>query len=70
MLTAIEHENPVVYFEHKLLADYWLDYMGGSSRKTVTFDIPAEGAHGPVPKKWKALPLGRAVARREGNDIG
>jgi pyruvate dehydrogenase E1 component beta subunit len=69
MLTAIEHEDPVVYFEHKLLADYWLDYMGGSSRKTVNFDVPAEGAHGSVPEKWEALPMGRAVARREGKDI-
>jgi pyruvate dehydrogenase E1 component beta subunit len=69
MLTAIEHEDPVVYFEHKLLTDNWLDYMGGSSRKTVTFDIPPEGAHGPVPKKWEAIPMGKAVARREGKDI-
>jgi pyruvate dehydrogenase E1 component beta subunit len=69
MLTAIENENPVVYLEHKLLADYWLDYMGGSSRKTVTFDIPSEGAHGPVPKKWEAVPMGRAITRRNGKDI-
>ena len=69
MLTAIEHEDPVVYFEHKLLADYWLDYMGGSSRKTVKFDVPPEGAHGPVPKEWEAIPMGQAVARREGKDI-
>jgi pyruvate/2-oxoglutarate/acetoin dehydrogenase E1 component len=69
MLTAIEHEDPVVYFEHKLLSDYWLDYMGGSSRKTVKFDVPPEGAHGPVPKKWEAIPMGQAVARREGKDI-
>ena len=69
ILTAIEHEDPVVYFEHKLLADYWLDYLGGSSRKSVKFDVPPEGAHGPVPKKWEAIPMGRAVALREGNDI-
>jgi pyruvate/2-oxoglutarate/acetoin dehydrogenase E1 component len=69
MLTAIEHEDPVVYFEHKLLSDYWLDYMGGSSRKTVKFDIPPEGVHGPVPEKWEAIPIGQAVTRREGKDI-
>jgi pyruvate dehydrogenase E1 component beta subunit len=69
MLTAIEHEDPVVYFEHKLLTDNWLDYMGGSSRKTVKFDVPAEGAHGPVPKKWEAIPMGQAVTRRDGKDI-
>jgi pyruvate dehydrogenase E1 component beta subunit len=69
MLTAIEHEDPVVYCEHKLLADNWLDYMGGSSRKTVKFDVPPEGAHGPVPGQWEAIPLGRAEARRSGKDI-
>jgi pyruvate dehydrogenase E1 component beta subunit len=69
MLAAIEHDGPVVYFEHKLLSDYWLDYMGGSSRKTVKFDIPPEGAHGPVPKQWEAIPMGEAVERREGKDI-
>lgn len=69
MLAAIEHDGPVLYFEHKLLSDYWLDYMGGSSRKTVKFDIPPEGAHGPVPKTLEAIPLGQAVARREGEDI-
>ena len=69
MLSAVEHEDTVVYFEHKLLADYWLDYMGGSSRKTVKFDIPPEGAFGPVPKKWEAIPIGKAVPRREGKDI-
>ena len=26
MLSAIELEGPVIYLEHKLLADYWLDY--------------------------------------------
>lgn len=69
MLTAIEHDDPVVYFEHKLLSDYWLDYMGGSSRKTATFDVPPDGAQGSVPKKWDAIPMGKAVARRDGKDI-
>jgi pyruvate dehydrogenase E1 component beta subunit len=69
MLAAIEHDAPVVFCEHKLLSDYWLDYMGGSWRKSVEFDVPAEGAHGPVPKKWKALPLGKAAVRRDGKDI-
>ena len=69
MLAAIEHDAPVVFCEHKLLSDYWLDYMGGSWRKSVNFDVPAEGAHGPVPKKWKALPLGTAAVRRDGKDL-
>lgn len=69
MLVAIESEDPVVFFEHKLLTDNWLDYLGGSSRKTVKFDIPPEGAHGPVPKQWEAIPMGKAIKRREGKDI-
>jgi pyruvate dehydrogenase E1 component beta subunit len=43
--------------------------MGGSSRKGVQFDVPAEGAHGPVPRKWEAIPLGQSIIRRLGNDI-
>ncbi|MBM4453714.1 MAG: pyruvate dehydrogenase [Chloroflexi bacterium] len=69
LLSAIEDEGPVVYMEHKLLADYWLDYLGGGSRKTVQFDVPKDGASGPVPDKWKPLPLGKAAVCREGNDI-
>jgi len=69
MLTALEHPGPVVYLEHKLLADYWLDYLGGGSRKTVTFDVPAAGARGPVPREWTPLPLGEAAVRREGSDL-
>lgn len=69
MLTALEHPGPVVYLEHKLLADYWLDYLGGGSRSTVTFDVPAEGARGPVPRRWEALPLGQAAVRRQGTDL-
>jgi pyruvate/2-oxoglutarate/acetoin dehydrogenase E1 component len=69
MLTAIEHDGPVIYFEHKLLSDYWLDYLGGSSRKTVEFNVPPEGSYGLVPNKWQAIPMGQAVSRRDGKDI-
>jgi len=69
MLTALEHPGPVVYLEHKLLAAYWLDYLGGGSRATVSFDVPEAGARGPVPDRWEALPLGRATVRREGTDL-
>lgn len=69
MLTSLNHAGPVIYLEHKLLADYWLDYMGGASRKTVKFDVPEEGAKGPVPDKWESLPLGKAVVLREGSDL-
>jgi len=69
MLSAIGDDGPVVYMEHKLLADYWLDYLGGSSRKTVEFDVPANGSRSSVPDKWTPLPLGQAVVCREGGDI-
>ncbi len=69
ILSAIEHEGPVVYLEHKLLADYWLDYLGAGGRKTVKYDIPEEGAKGPVPDQWQPLQIGQAAIRREGTDI-
>lgn len=70
MLAAIAHDGPVVFLEHKLLADYWLDYLGAGGRTTVTYDIPDEGAEGPVPDRWTALPLAEAVLRRTGTDVG
>jgi pyruvate dehydrogenase E1 component beta subunit len=69
MLAAIEHEEPVIYLEHKLLCDDWLDFLGGARRKNVAFDVPREGARGPVPKRWEPIPLGRAISRREGSDL-
>jgi pyruvate dehydrogenase E1 component beta subunit len=69
MLAAIEHEEPVVYLEHKLLCDDWLDFLGGARRKNVTFDVPRDGARGSVPKYWEPVPLGQAISRREGGDL-
>ncbi len=69
MLSAIQHEGPVIFLEHKLLADYWLDYMGGSGRQTVHFDVPGEGAGGSVPDTWEPIPLGQSSIRRTGKDI-
>ena len=69
MLSAIEHEGPVIYLEHKLLADYWLDYLGTGGRKTVDYDVPDQGAKGPVPDQWQPVPIGKAAIRREGTDI-
>lgn len=69
MLAAIEHDGPVVYFEHKLLSDYWLDWMGGSQRKGVDFNIPPNGARGSIPKKWSPVPIGNASVWREGTDL-
>jgi len=69
MMAALEHQSPVIYLEHKLLSDYWLDFLGAGGRKTVQFDVPPDGAKGPVPKTWKKVPIGEAACLREGNDI-
>ncbi len=69
MLAAIEEEGPVLYMEHKLLADYWLDYLGSGGRNTVSYDIPETGATGKVPDAWEALPIGKAKILREGHDL-
>ncbi|MEW6184934.1 MAG: transketolase C-terminal domain-containing protein [Thermodesulfobacteriota bacterium] len=69
MLTAQQHDGPVIFVEHKLLSETWLEFLGSGARPTVHYDIPAEGAKGPVPKKWEPLPLGKAAIRRPGRDV-
>lgn len=69
MLSSIYKDNPVIFFEHKLLADYWLDYMGIGGRTTVSFDVPKQGVEGEVPDIWEPIPLGKASCVKEGNDI-
>ena len=69
MLAALKHDGPVIILEHKLLSETWLEFLGSGARKTVSFDIPAEGEKGRVPQKWEPLPLGEAALRREGRDL-
>lgn len=69
MLAALEAEDPVIFLEHKLLADYWLDSLGAGGRDTVHYDVPAAGAEGAVPAAWQPLSLGEAVLRRDGDDL-
>jgi pyruvate dehydrogenase E1 component beta subunit len=69
MLSALDHPHPVIFMEPKLLSENWLDFLGGGSRKTVKFDIPEGGAIGKVPRKWKPIPIGKAVIKREGSDV-
>ncbi|KKN43502.1 hypothetical protein LCGC14_0702610 [marine sediment metagenome] len=69
MLSSIYEDDPVIYFEHKLLADYWLDAMGVGGRTTVTLDVPKQGVEGEVPDKWEPIPLGKLNQMKEGNDI-
>jgi pyruvate/2-oxoglutarate/acetoin dehydrogenase E1 component len=68
MLSALRHDGPVLFLEHKLLSESWLEFLGSGGRDTVHFDVPAEGARGPVPRAWSPLPIGSAVLRRSGSD--
>lgn len=69
MLAALRHDGPVIFLEHKLLSETWLEFLGSGARHTVQYDVPAEGAKGPVPEKWEPLPIGEAVLRRVGGDV-
>jgi len=71
MLTAVQTDEVVVFLEHQLLSEQWIDYLAGGSRSTVNFDtlIPADGAQGEVPLPLQPVPLGKAALRREGSDV-
>jgi len=69
MLTALRHDGPVVFMEHKLLSEYHSDYLGSGGRATVHYDIPESGRRGPVPSKWDPIPFGKAAIRRGGTDL-
>ncbi len=69
MLSALESDDPVVFLEHKLLSDYWLDYLGRGGRETVSFDVPEAGARGEVPTPPAPVPIGKARLVREGGDL-
>ena len=69
MLAALQHDGPVIFLEHKLLSETWLEFLGSGARRTVQYDVPAEGAKGAVPQHWESLPIGKAVLCREGSDV-
>ena len=69
MLAALQHDGPVVFLEHKLLSETWLENLGSGGRRTVRYDVPAGGAKGAVPQKWEPLPIGKALLRRAGRDV-
>jgi pyruvate dehydrogenase E1 component beta subunit len=68
MVASVQHDGPVVYLEHKLLSDYWRDYLGSGGRN-LDYDVPKKGQQGQVPDKWSPIPFGRASVRRSGTDI-
>jgi pyruvate/2-oxoglutarate/acetoin dehydrogenase E1 component len=69
MLGALRHDGPVVFLEPKLLSETWLEFLGSGGRKTVDYDVPADGTRGAVPDRWEPIPFGRAALRREGEDV-
>ncbi len=69
LLAALQHDGPVIFCEHKLLSESWLEFLGSGGRRNVQFDVPDAGTHGPVPKKWAPIPLGKAALRRQGDDV-
>ena len=69
MLAALQHDGPVIFLEHKLLSETWLEFMGSGGRRTVNYDVPIDGAYGSVPGKWNPVPIGKAIVRREGSDV-
>lgn len=69
MLSCLNSEDPSIFMEHKLLSDYWRDYLGGESRKTVAFDVPEAGRTGEVETPVRPLPVGKGTVLREGSDV-
>lgn len=73
MAAAIKADDPVIFFEHKLLSDAWLSLLGGDDRwpdgMHEQFDVPAAGNRGPVPDEKYEVPLGEADVKREGADV-
>jgi pyruvate dehydrogenase E1 component beta subunit len=69
MLSAIEDQGPVIYMEHKLLADYWIDYLADGGRSNLDYDIPEAGLRGEVPRIWEPIPIGEAKVLRDGGDL-
>ncbi len=69
MLAALQQDGPVIYLEHKLLSETWLEFLGSGGRRTVQYDIPEAGRQGAVPEKWEPLPIGKAALRRPGSDV-
>jgi pyruvate dehydrogenase E1 component beta subunit len=68
MLAALQYDGPVIFLEPKLLSETWLEFLGSGGRSTVQYYVP-EGARGPVPRKWKPIPIGKAAIRCKGDDV-
>jgi pyruvate/2-oxoglutarate/acetoin dehydrogenase E1 component len=69
MRSALASENPVIFLEHKLLSEQWLEFLGRQGRSTVHFDVPPAGAMAEVPADAPSVPLGSAKILRRGGDV-
>jgi len=67
MTSALAHDGPVVFLEHKLLTTNWLEFVGRGGRASLRFDVPAAGHEGEV--SGRPVPLGAAARRRAGEDV-
>jgi acetoin:2,6-dichlorophenolindophenol oxidoreductase subunit beta len=69
MTAALKYDGPVIFLEHKLLSESWLEFLGSGGRETVQYHVPAEGRKGLVPSSWEPIPIGKALLRRPGGDV-
>ncbi|HET7355985.1 MAG TPA: transketolase C-terminal domain-containing protein [Nocardioidaceae bacterium] len=69
MLAALHDPGPVVFLEHKLLSQDWLEAVGGHSRARAALDVPENGTIGEVSFPPEATPLGQAALRRPGTNL-
>jgi len=69
MLAALHDPGPVVFLEHKLLSQDWLETVGGHGRARAALDVPEDGAVGEVSCPPEATPLGEAALRRPGRNL-
>lgn len=69
MLSALAHPGPVIFLEHKLLSEVWLEQLAGTGRPHADFDVPESGARGQLADAPEPVPLGLAALRRGGRDL-
>ncbi len=62
-LASLEQQNPVLYFEHKLL------YGRSELRELINGKAYATPVAEPLPPGWATTEIGKALVRREGKDL-